>query len=674
MELSDGCLNKNEGGSDGDGSSQGRVGMEPSIEGHDDQAINWDLHVIRRAHTFTQLEDFQQIDSTAIQCRFDMLQNTWIEFAKNCRRARSASSQSCYAEGEEAYFAASSALQKRLIEISKGTEESPATGIPNVVQVQIADTLSQTRTPTFKGDFAAWANFRDWVTTSVQRNVKLTNADRLAKLLSALEGTAKEATGSWRYSDEESFEKAWELLKKRYDNDFQTIRAHLLKVYALKPMRRVSALDVEHTLNTTVHAQRELLRLVSPEQLSNYQFLFQLEQLLDADGRREWEMRRRIDTLPTLNDMFEFLEQRRMFLTSFTTHSNTTSIASTSGSKATNEAVNRTNFGMQSNFQNRRTQPANRNRADEREGPKCFKCAKSGHGLARCDEFREMNLNDRLQLVRGQNLCHGCYSPRHATERCLNEGARCQKCAGEVHNSTICPQNSKIPATTKKEGTIAHATVPESKYQLLKQFPCSDLDASEPMQSELSIQIESERAPAERHKSIGDVWLALLATAQVRLKVGPFTSGVIRTLCDSGAQVNLIAESTVRAARLPTQQCSTRIVGLTGGSKKPLVRKVVGQLLSRFSDEPLAEIELVVMPKLGVNRLPNVETPIDMVPVEYRPGLADPAFNVPAIVNMLLGAGVWASCLQGGSMINQYGIVLQSSRLGWLIYGGGVRP
>lgn len=138
--------------------------------------------------------------------------------------------------------------------------------------------------------------------------------------------------------------------------------------------------------------------------------------------------------------------------------------------------------------------------------------------------------------------------------------------------------------------------------------------------------------------------------------------------------MNLIAESIVQTERLPTQQCNTKIIGLTGVSKKPLVRKVVGQLMSRFRDMPLAEIELVVMPQLVINSLPNTEQPIDLVPAEYRSELADPTFNVPAAVDMLLGAGLWALCLQDGSLVNHFDIVLQSSRLGWLVYGGGVRP
>lgn len=92
--------------------------------------------------------------------------------------------------------------------------------------------------------------------------------------------------------------------------------------------------------------------------------------------------------------------------------------------------------------------------------------------------------------------------------------------------------------------------------------------------------------------------LALLATAQVRLRVSPFTTGPIRAMCDTGSQVNLLAQLNVNAELLPTKQCSMRIIGINSASKRVFTRKVCGQLFSRFDENPIAEIELLVVPEL----------------------------------------------------------------------------
>lgn len=167
--------------------------------------------------------------------------------------------------------------------------------------------------------------------------------------------------------------------------------------------------------------------------------------------------------------------------------------------------------------------------------------------------------------------------------------------------------------------------------------------------------------------------LALLATAQVRLKIGPFTTNPIRAMCDSGSQVNLVAEAIVQTDLMPTKQCNIRIVGVNSVSRRPFTKKVCCQLLSRFNEIPIAEIELLVVPKLSINSLPNVEAPIDLAPKHTRQELADPIFNIPARVNMLLGAGGWAAIMQQDICpIKHFGIIVQSTRFGWLLYGGGV--
>lgn len=45
---------------------------------------------------------------------------------------------------------------------------------------------------------------------------------------------------------------------------------------------------------------------------------------------------------------------------------------------------------------------------------------------------------------------------------------------------------------------------------------------------------------------------------------------------------------------------------------------------------------------------------------------------MPALVEILLGAGVWAAIVQEVKTLNNFGVVAQSTRLGWLLYGGGV--
>lgn len=92
--------------------------------------------------------------------------------------------------------------------------------------------------------------------------------------------------------------------------------------------------------------------------------------------------------------------------------------------------------------------------------------------------------------------------------------------------------------------------------------------------------------------------LALLAIAQVRIKVGPIITKPIRAMCNSGSQLNHLNEVIVQTDLLPTKHCSIRVIGINSVTRRLVTKNVCCQLLSRFSDTPIAEIELLVVENL----------------------------------------------------------------------------
>lgn len=83
-----------------------------------------------------------------------------------------------------------------------------------------------------------------------------------------------------------------------------------------------------------------------------------------------------------------------------------------------------------------------------------------------------------------------------------------------------------------------------------------------------SKQVTVVSAPLDTRQDDGpNLMQALLAMAQVCLKVGRFTTGSIRPIYDSGSQVNLVAEQIVQRLLIPTRQCSIRIVGINSVSQ-----------------------------------------------------------------------------------------------------------
>lgn len=135
----------------------------------------------------------------------------------------------------------------------------------------------------------------------------------------------------------------------------------------------------------------------------------------------------------------------------------------------------------------------------------------------------------------------------------------------------------------------------------------------------------------------------------------------------------MISTEALKRLQWPTQQCHARFNGINGITGRPHSRKIRCNLLSRFDNKPLATIELVAVPQLSSVWLPRAPIPTNFVPEDVTSELADPNLGTPAPFDLLLGAGVWAIAILDGSRINPLGIALQPSRLGWLVFGGGIQ-
>lgn len=94
--------------------------------------------------------------------------------------------------------------------------------------------------------------------------------------------------------------------------------------------------------------------------------------------------------------------------------------------------------GVRSNKKrSRQGRPADKGQNKAYNGPECKMCTKL-HPLYRCDAFRQININKRVQLIYQWNLCRVCLLP-------YDEGAGrfkgCPRCEGQ-HNLMNCPNSA----------------------------------------------------------------------------------------------------------------------------------------------------------------------------------------------------------------------------------------
>lgn len=155
----------------------------------------------------------------------------------------------------------------------------------------------------------------------------------------------------------------------------------------------------------------------------------------------------------------------------------------------------------------------------------------------------------------------------------------------------------------------------------------------------------------------------MLATACVRVQNGVQISENCRALLDTGAQMNLITCKCMKKLMLPAINCKQPINGVAGS--QILTSKVRIFIGPAFESNFSMQIELLVMDDF-CGLLPALEIPT-VVPTGIR--LADPGFRIPAEVQMLLGAEVWAKIAGNDMYRNKEGTVLQDTYLGYICFG-----
>lgn len=244
----------------------------------------------------------------------------------------------------------------------------------------------------------------------------------------------------------------------------------------------------------------------------------------------------------------------------------------------------------------------------------CILCGES-HSLFRCPSFANMDVEKRKDFVLEKRCCFNCLK--------------------QDHWSNSCPSNGMCKECNKRHNTLLHIkTVSHEK--------------SKPIAMVASMS----------KKKI------LLATAAVLIE-NPLNGNtmICRAFLDSGATNHFITENIVQMLKLPKIASFTEIGGIndTTSVNKFKVSALIKSRTSQFCEE----IEMLVSRRI-VGDLP-VE-PIDISGLNLM-DLADPGFNEPSRIDILLGAPLFFKILSGEKKEINPGLFMLPTSLGNIIVG-----
>lgn len=447
--------------------------------------------------------------------------------------------------------------------------------------------------PKFAGDFSTWTSFHDLFEALVIKNNSLSNVNKLHHLKSSLTGEAELVLRHFNI-EENNFQPAWDLLKRRFANKRLLVNAQFSKLLGQQKISNGSAELIRRILDISTESITSLKAQLENEQQFDAILIYILTQKLDTKTVEAWELTRNdIDDFPTFIEFSTFLENRcRMY---DLVQGSTKLIDSKLNSKGKPEP--RHNI---KSFQ-----------TSTKSSMQCTHCGKPNHLIYKCHQFRALPVQERQSIVRNRGWCKLCLSSQHKTDECTHSWV-CTKCHGK-HNNLLHQADDSSSAS--------HSASTQIK-------PTSTAYTSTSNQTNLGIN---------HHTSDFKLSHSLLATAQICITSSYGKSFQFRALIDPGSEACLISRAAANVLQLPLHKINAHIKAMGGtsvGSSKHLLSCTIQSIHNKQSS---IAIDAVIMPRLTNVRPPSC---LQSTSWPHLQGiqLADPCYYKPDKIDLVLGA------------------------------------
>ncbi|XP_072384596.1 uncharacterized protein [Diabrotica undecimpunctata] len=520
-------------------------------------------------------------------------------------------------EDFENSFYSAVALTKSILEkfnSGRASENSDHSAKLNAIENNVgscAIKLPTIEMPKFNGDFERWMDFRDSFDSLIIKNSNLSEIQKFHYLKSSISGNAATVISSLPLSAS-NFQLAWQLICERYANKCILKFSHTKAIFNLPKICKENPQQLRQLLDSVLSNLRSLKSLGEPTDQWSTLLSYIVVDKLDTVTEREWDLSKTGSA--TFDDLIEFLKRRADILEN--------RILKTSENK--------------DNFQ-RNYSKGKFSKSFISTQVSCQFC-QNAHKISNCPEFLRLSVKQRAEQVKGLKLCLNCLHTGHISKGC--KYGKCHKCALKHHTllhvdtnrSSLAPHDSSVPqgsGITSSSENQSSAVVNLAAYQPNNQV----------LLSTVSILVKDSR--------------------------GQFQSA--KAILESGSQSNFISEDFVNKLGLEREVIEMSVSGIS-------------QVPSLINSKCLVELEAVhskfvlSLPCLIVrklcNSLPSFPISTANLNIPQNITLADPTFNKPSRIDILIGSAVFWDLLQVGQIrLGRNMPTLQKTRFGWIISG-----
>ncbi|XP_048483631.1 uncharacterized protein LOC119692124 [Plutella xylostella] len=532
-----------------------------------------------------------------------------------------------YYEVEELYLGLQADLTDLLSECSPSATSRQSAGAAST-NMEAADAsqvkLPRIQLPTFSGSYEEFPAFKDLFTSLVDNNVTLSNVQKLHYLKSSIKGEPESLLKHMQVV-ECNYEPAWKLLQERYNNMRLITNSVLKRLFNQRKISAPTADNIRSLLDTTNDCLNSLRNLSISTDSWDPVIIFLVIQKLDPESHQEWEQSAfngNSAELPKWTELSRFLETKYRTLELVNPPQRQKIIQSQNREREYKVHVS-TDTNSNNNYNNKE---------------KCCSMCKENHTLCHCTEFISKVPRERCEFVKNNQLCFNCLAPGHSAFRCRLR-MFCRVCK-------------------KRHHTLLHETYQPNNVECHHDTATNENNNNNEPVSELSTNIATNTSTA------------LLATALVPVR--DESSGrvtMLRALIDNGSQASFISERAAQLLKLKRIPCNGTITGV--GTTKTTVKHVAQiEVLSSQDNKFSLKLKVYVMPTRLTSQLPTRVISERTWSHIHGIALADPGFNQPGPVDMLLGVEVCAAIMKGEIIKGPPGTPsAQNTSLGWILFG-----
>ncbi|KAF0719706.1 Integrase catalytic domain-containing protein, partial [Aphis craccivora] len=474
--------------------------------------------------------------------------------------------------------------------------------------------------PKFAGDFHMWPTFRDRFTALVDVRTNLSNIDKLYYLMGCLQGTALEAICGIP-ATHANYSLAWSTLSARFYRP-RVVATSLIDKLLNAPSSSQESLQDLTTVLSTFEESISLLSALDIPDLGSFMLFSLAFRTLPLGTRKLFESTVLNDAdYPSVDNLLRFIRGR---ITVFENVGDSRKPGAQSKSLPAAAPLVRNHLTKGHPVALVAAKPSG-------ASPASCLCCSGSHSLSTCPQLRSWSVDDRNRWAHDHRLCFNCLSSSHWLRACQSK-SRCHTCS-------------------KKHHSLLHGATRPQK------------DEGEDSAGGTSLCASAGSAP------LNAVPTVLLGTALVHVRDRSGTWQTVRAIVDSASQISAMTVSCSTRLGLRLRRWTLPVSGLSGTPVVEVKGVVDCQIRPRFAPEPLLSVQTWVLPSI-TSDMPRYSVSADIKDRYSTLALADPQFHVSSPVDMLLGADVFSSILDGRQVKFDTSLPTAfSSIFGWVLIG-----